>query len=174
MASMEILFLGVDGGGSGCRIRLVDQAGRELGAGVGGATNIRLGLEAAWASILGATDQALAKAGLDRDALPRIQAGLGLAGITGPVDVERVRAAAPGFAGIAVDTDAHAACLGAFAGQDGAIIIIGTAASAMPSFAASRIRSAAGASRSLTRAAAPISAARRCAQHSSAMTGSGP
>jgi glucosamine kinase len=126
MAGTESWFLGVDGGGSGCRVRLVDGQGLERGAGVAGTTNIRFGLAEAWASILGATDQALAKAGLDRDALPQIHAGLGLAGITGPVDVERVRAAGPGFASIAVDTDAHTACLGAFAGQDGAIIIIGT------------------------------------------------
>lgn len=126
MASMESLYLGVDGGGSGCRVRLVAEDGRELGAGIGGSTNIRLGLEEAWASILGAADQALAKAGLDRSALPRIHAGLGLAGIVGAQDVERVRAGSPGFASITVETDAHAACLGAFAGQDGAIIIIGT------------------------------------------------
>ena len=126
MAGTESWFLGVDGGGSGCRVRLVDGEGRERGDGIGGATNIRLGLEAAWASILGATDQALAKAGLERDALPRIHAGLGLAGITNANDVGRVRAAGPGFASIAVETDAHTACLGAFAGQDGAIIIIGT------------------------------------------------
>ena len=59
MAGLDSLFLGVDGGGSGCRVRLVDDYGRELGAGVGGTTNIRSGLEAAWASILGATDTAL-------------------------------------------------------------------------------------------------------------------
>jgi len=126
MAGTENWFLGVDGGGSGCRVRLVDESGREHGAGVGGATNIRLGLDAAWASILAATDQALAKAGLERDALPKIHAGLGLAGITGAVDIGRVRAAGPNFARITVETDAHTACLGAFAGQDGAIIIIGT------------------------------------------------
>jgi glucosamine kinase len=126
MAGTENWFLGVDGGGSGCRVRLVDESGHEHGTGVGGATNIRLGLDAAWASILAATDQALAKAGLERDALPRIHAGLGLAGITGAVDIGRVRAAGPGFASITVETDAHTACLGAFAGQDGAIIIVGT------------------------------------------------
>jgi glucosamine kinase len=126
MAGLDSLFLGVDGGGSGCRVRLVDDYGQELGSGVGGTTNIRSGLEAAWASILGATDTALAKAGLDRAAFPRIHAGLGLAGIVGAVDVERVRAAGPGFASTSVTTDAHTACIGAFAGQDGAIIIIGT------------------------------------------------
>jgi glucosamine kinase len=120
------LFLGVDGGGTSCRARLVDASGRLLGRGVGSGANIRLGLATSWAAILDATDQALAEAGLDRSVLPRVRSGLGLAGITSPADLGRIRAAAPAFAGIAIDTDAHAACLGAFGGGDGAILILGT------------------------------------------------
>src|SRR5579859_5315205 len=110
------LFLGVDGGGTGCRVRLVDAAGRRLGEGEAGPANIRLGLEASWRQIMLATGLALGSVGLDGDALPRLHVGLGLAGITGPADAARV----------AVETDAHTACLGAFAGQDGAILILGT------------------------------------------------
>ena len=120
------LFLGVDGGGSRCRARVVDAAGRRRGEGRGGMANIRLGLDRAWHSILTAADEALAEAGLDRSAFGRIHAGLGLAGIVSDEDRRRVLAKAPGFASIAIETDAHAACLGAFAGQDGAIAIIGT------------------------------------------------
>ncbi|HEV2675833.1 MAG TPA: BadF/BadG/BcrA/BcrD ATPase family protein [Aliidongia sp.] len=120
------LYLGVDGGGTGCRVRLVDSAGRHLGDGKAGAANIRLGLDVSWGQILQATDQALAAAGLDREALPRIHAGLGLAGITGPGEAARVIASAPPFGGIAAETDAHTACLGAFGGRDGAILILGT------------------------------------------------
>jgi glucosamine kinase len=126
MATDGILFLGVDGGGTGCRARLVNAAGTVLGEGQAGAANIRLGLDVSWGQILQATDQALAQAGLDRAALPRIHAGLGLAGITGPADQARVAASAPGFAGLAAETDAHTACLGAFGGRDGAILILGT------------------------------------------------
>ena len=126
MATDGILFLGVDGGGTGCRARLVDAAGTVLGEGKAGAANIRLGLDASWGQILRATDQALGEAGLDRTALPRIHAGLGLAGITGPIDVARVVDSAPPFTGVAAETDAHTACLGAFGGRDGAILILGT------------------------------------------------
>jgi glucosamine kinase len=126
MATDGDLFLGVDGGGTGCRVRLVDAAGTRIGEGKAGAANIRLGLDASWDQILRATDQALAEAGLDRAALPRIHAGLGLAGITGPADAARVVAAAPPFADAAAETDAHTACLGAFEGRDGAILILGT------------------------------------------------
>jgi glucosamine kinase len=126
MTTDGILFLGVDGGGTGSRARLVDAAGTVLGEGKAGAANIRLGLDASWGQILQATDQTLAQAGLDRTALPRIHAGLGLAGITGRADSMRVVESAPPFAGIAAETDAHTACLGAFGGRDGAILILGT------------------------------------------------
>jgi glucosamine kinase len=122
----EAWFLGVDGGGSHCRARLVDATGRRVGEGMSGGANIRLGLEHAWRSILAATDSALAEAGLDRGALDQIHAGLGLAGIMQADDRQRVISMAPGFAGIAVETDAHTACLGATEGADGAIVITGT------------------------------------------------
>jgi len=126
MTTDGILYLGVDGGGTGCRARLVDAAGTVLGEGRAGAANIRLGLDISWRQILHATDRALDGAGLNRSALPRIHAGLGLAGITGPVDASRVAGASPGFASVAAETDAHTACLGAFGGRDGAILILGT------------------------------------------------
>lgn len=125
------LFLGIDGGGTRCRARLADAAGLTLGEGVGGAANIRLGLDVAWMAILEAIDQALAEAGLSRADLSRSFIGLGLAGITGVPDQQRVAASAPvPFAGILSDTDAFTACLGAFAGRDGAILISGTGSAA--------------------------------------------
>lgn len=123
---MGSLFLGVDGGGSGCRVRLTDADGRILGSAAGGPGNIRLGLDVVWAGILAAADHALAEAGLDRAVLARLHVGLGLAGITDPADTERVRDAGPAFASLGIATDSHAACLGAFAGADGGIVIVGT------------------------------------------------
>ena len=58
------LFLGVDGGGTQCRARLADRAGRILGEGVAGPANLRLGLEASLAAVLDAARQCLAEAGL--------------------------------------------------------------------------------------------------------------
>ncbi len=120
------LFLGVDGGGTACRARLVDAAGRRLGDGQAGPANIRLGLKESWAQILVATDRALAAAGLDRDSYARIHAGFGLAGITIPADADRFLAVAPDFAAVTAASDGYVACLGAFGGRDGAILILGT------------------------------------------------
>ena len=51
------LFLGVDGGGTRCRARLADAAGHILGEGTAGPANIRLGIEAAFASVIDAASQ---------------------------------------------------------------------------------------------------------------------
>ncbi|WP_044559987.1 BadF/BadG/BcrA/BcrD ATPase family protein [Azospirillum sp. B4] len=119
-------YLGVDGGGTKCRARLRASDGTLLGEGLGGPANIRLGLDRAWASILEAIRAALAQAGLDAGAFPRLHVGMGLAGIVTSADGVRTRAAAPAFASLSAETDAHTACLGAFSGQDGAILIAGT------------------------------------------------
>ncbi|TIU08421.1 MAG: N-acetylglucosamine kinase, partial [Mesorhizobium sp.] len=42
-------FLGVDGGGTGCRARIEDEAGTVLGQGLAGPATTRLGFDAAWA-----------------------------------------------------------------------------------------------------------------------------
>ncbi|MBB6251155.1 BadF/BadG/BcrA/BcrD ATPase family protein [Nitrospirillum iridis] len=122
----EHFYLGVDGGGTKCRARLRTADGLLLGEGLGGPANIRLGLDRAWSSILDAIQKALAQAGLDASAFARLHVGMGLAGIVTPADRVRTRATAPTFASLSTETDAHTACLGAFSGRDGAILIAGT------------------------------------------------
>jgi glucosamine kinase len=119
-------YLGIDGGGTRCRARLTDAAGSVLGEGQGGPTNIRLGLDLIWGHLLEAIDEALSGAGLTRDAYPSISLGLGLAGITTLEDCHKTVAAEPRFGKAVAATDAHVACLGAFSGRDGAILITGT------------------------------------------------
>lgn len=123
----ELAFLiGVDGGGTGCRVRVRDAAGSLLGEGAGGPGNIRLGLDVAWGNISAALDVALAQAGLDRAALARASIGLGLAGIVDLDTAEAAIAAGPACGTVRAVSDAHIACLGAFGGGDGAILISGT------------------------------------------------
>ena len=55
-----------------------------------------------------------------------LHAGLGLAGIVTSVGAERIAAAKLPFASVIADNDAYAACVGAFAGGDGGIVIAGT------------------------------------------------
>ncbi len=119
-------LLGVDGGGTKSRARLRALDGTLLGEGLAGPGNIRLGMTAAWDQILAAADAALGEAGLDRSVFPQTSIGLGLAGI---VDTESARAAVahgPRFAAASAVSDAQVACIGAFDGGDGAILISGT------------------------------------------------
>ena len=126
MTLSDPLFLGIDAGGTKCTARLRDAQGLLLGEGVGGPSNIRLDPELVWNSILTATRQAMATAGLDERNLKRIHVGMGAAGAGQTSDLDRFMARGHSFATMSVDTDAHAAWLGAFSGADGAIVIVGT------------------------------------------------
>lgn len=120
-------YIGIDGGGTKCRARLQNADGTTLGEGLGGPANIRLGLDLVWANMLEAIDAALSQAGLDRSIFPDTAVGLGLAGITTHEDAVRTTETGPAFFGfINAATDAHIACLGAFSGRNGAIMISGT------------------------------------------------
>jgi glucosamine kinase len=120
------LFLGIDGGGTKCRVRLRDGTGRLLGEGSGGPSNIRLDPDLVWNSILTACREALARAGLQESDLKEMHAGMGAAGAGQASAVERLLSRPHPFASFAIDTDAHTAWLGAFNGGDGAILILGT------------------------------------------------
>lgn len=119
-------LIGVDGGGTGCRVRVRDSGGSLLGEAAGGPGNIRLGIDVAWGNILGALDGALAQAGLDRAAFAQASMGLGLAGIVDLQTAQATIAAGPLCGAVRAVSDAHIACLGAFGGGDGAILISGT------------------------------------------------
>jgi glucosamine kinase len=119
-------FLGVDGGGTGCRARIEDADGTVLGQGLSGPATTRLGIDAAWASIARAFDAAVEEAGFGPTETARIHAGIGLAGIGRKGALEALRAIANPFASIEFVSDGVGACLGAHSGQDGAIVIAGT------------------------------------------------
>ena len=116
-------FLGIDGGGSRCRARIRDAVGLLLAEATGGASNIYQDFKGALGTIM---DTARAAAGAAGLATGEIHAGLGIAGIVTSVGAEKVTEAALPFASVAVDNDAYAACVGAFGGGDGGIVIAGT------------------------------------------------
>lgn len=119
-------FLGVDGGGTGCRARLVDGQDRVLGQGVSGPATTRLGIEAAWASVMRACDAAIEEAGLSPEEVLRLRVGMALAGLGRKGAREALQAQPHPFGVVAFVNDGMGACLGAHSGQDGAIVIAGT------------------------------------------------
>lgn len=123
-------YLGIDAGGSNCRARLIDARGTVIGEGRAGAANARVGIEALYATLAETSDQAVAQAGLSTGQRAMIDAGMGIAGISRPGVLDSLALLDFGFARVAYATDAQIANLGAHAGHDGAILIIGTGSAA--------------------------------------------
>lgn len=121
----DVLLLGIDGGGTSCRARLTDREGRILGEGLAGPANIRYGLDASFSAVREAASQCLSKAGLP-NAAPRTIACLALAGAVETSNLAAVRSYPHPFHWAIITSDARAACIGAHAGRDGGIVIIGT------------------------------------------------
>jgi glucosamine kinase len=122
----DTLFIGIDGGGTHCRARIRDSAGCLRGEGTGGPANLRLGPEVAMASIVAAAKAAADAGGLNDSDLAQASVGLGMAGAIDEARNGQLLAQPHPFSRVAIDTDAYIAWLGAFAGADGAILIIGT------------------------------------------------
>jgi glucosamine kinase len=120
------LLIGIDGGGTKCRARIRDEDGTLVGEGAGGSANVRLATELVWNSIFTACREALKTGGLKETALAGARIGLGLAGASQRLDAHRILSYRHPFGTVILDTDAHVAWLGAFDGQDGAILILGT------------------------------------------------
>lgn len=119
------LFIGIDGGGTGCRALLCDASGTTLGTGKAGPANIVSDLEGAHGNIVGASQQALQAAGLPANAISEVSAYLGLAGANVESAVTALSARLP-FKQSRINIDALIALEGAVGNADGAAAIIGT------------------------------------------------
>lgn len=117
------LFLGIDGGGTGCRAVLADAQGRQLGLGAAGPANISIETESACANIVAAARAALDQAG--RGNLDELTAVLGLAGANVTASARRLQAMLP-FRHTRIVTDAVTAAAGALQGTDGIVAAMGT------------------------------------------------
>jgi glucosamine kinase len=126
MAESDDLFLGADGGGTRCRVRLALGSGVVLGEGEAGPANLRLGFLESFAAVLDGARQCLVAASLPLAALERMTACLALAGASEPAERAKASEHQLPFRRTIIVTDAEAACVGAHAGDDGAVIIIGT------------------------------------------------
>jgi glucosamine kinase len=121
------IYIGVDGGGTKCKVMVEDEQGHLLGQGKGGAANIRLSVDTSWDSIFDGLNQALKEAKISlHDKSYAFHIGLGLAGTEIPSDVKAFLNHSHPFDSLMLRSDAYTACLGAHGGRDGDIIIIGT------------------------------------------------
>ena len=120
------LFVGVDGGGTGCRARIEDAKGCLLGTGIAGPAALRIGLGSALAEVEKACRGALEEAGLGSDALSSLHAAVGLAGVGRKGVLEQLVLRPHPFRSVVYAHDATIACIGAHGARDGGIVIVGT------------------------------------------------
>lgn len=119
-------LIGVDGGGTGTRVRLARADGSSLAQAASGPSGLAHGIASAWTSIMDAVDKAFADAALARPALADIGIGLGLAGVHNKAWAAQFVDADPGFGALRLETDGFTTLMGAHGGKPGAIVAIGT------------------------------------------------
>lgn len=124
----DTLFLGIDGGGSKCRAKILLPDGTS-GFGMAGPANPMHSVEQTVTSILKSTQLALSGGGLSQTMMGQLVAGVGLAGVNLPDCYRAISEWRHPFKNLFVTTDLHIACLGAHQGEDGAVLIIGTGSS---------------------------------------------
>lgn len=120
------LFIGVDGGGTGCRARIEDAEGCVLGTGIAGPAALRLGGDRALAEVEKACCAAIAEAGLASNSLGSVHAAVGLAGVGRKGALEELMHLPHPFRSVVYAHDATIACMGAHGARDGGIVIVGT------------------------------------------------
>lgn len=117
-----VFFLGVDGGGTGCRVALADARGAIIGLGAAGPANVNTDPDETRRNILAAAAQALSGTGAR---LAELRVAMGLAGANVGAAVAQLRAGLP-FAQVHIATDAVTAARGALGLEDGIVAAMGT------------------------------------------------
>ncbi|GGY06132.1 ATPase [Massilia dura] len=119
-------LIGVDGGGTGTRVRLARPDGTLLAEGGSGPSALLHGIANAWNAVEQAVAAAFAAAAIPMPGRAAIAIGLGLAGVHNKGWAADFIGANPGYAAVALETDAYTTVLGAHEGRPGAIIALGT------------------------------------------------
>ncbi len=132
--------VGVDGGGTGTRVRLQDASGRTLGQGAAGPSGLSLGTVQAWQHVQQAIVAAFESAGMTWPAPGTVALGLGLAGAEVAALRQDFLAASPGYALGLLENDGITQLAGAHAGRPGIVVSAGTGAVAAAKYADGSLR----------------------------------
>ncbi|SMQ59435.1 glucosamine kinase [Devosia lucknowensis] len=129
---MPRYYLGVDGGGTNCRVRLANENLETLAEVKNGRSNLQIdGGDPAYKAITDGARDVFEAAGIDFAEAANTYACFGMAG--GRMDSARAGFAARSwpFAGVKVYDDIDIAHAGALGGEEGGVVIIGTGSAAM-------------------------------------------
>ncbi|OKY26546.1 BadF/BadG/BcrA/BcrD ATPase family protein [Thalassotalea sp. PP2-459] len=127
----EVFYAGIDGGGTHCRVRIESSCGQFLGQGIGGTANPSHGRATVILSIMTAFKEALKQAELSEQHYGQFVVGAGLAGLHLPRYLTMMQNWQHPFKAMYYTDDLHVATIGAHAGGDGAMVIVGTGFSAL-------------------------------------------
>ncbi len=121
-------YLGVDAGGTKCRVRLEAGDGRLLGSVTSGPATIRRGADFAANVIKACIFETIATANLKPAILAHTSLVVGAAGTESSFETDKLTELLTqiGARKLRVISDAYIACVGAHAGGDGGIVIVGT------------------------------------------------
>lgn len=133
----DLYFIGIDGGGTKCRVILQDKSGTQIGEGISGPANIMRDETLAKASIMEGIEKAITSANtllasqnsearLTPITLSQCVVAAGLAGANISTAKARFETWAHPFYALHILSDLRAACVGAHNGKPGAVIIVGT------------------------------------------------
>jgi len=119
------LLIGVDGGGTGCRVAIAQENGSILARASAGPANIATNLQKSRENFLEAIANAFDTAGIDRAEIANATAVLGLAGANLGDYAAQLQATLP-FARADIVSDAETTLVGAIGDETGCIAAIGT------------------------------------------------
>ena len=152
-AAGPLYLAGVDGGGTGTRVRLQGRNGHNghngrnghtLGEGEAGPSGLGQGVEQAWRHVMQALAAAFESAGMPPAPPSDIALGLGLAGAGVAARHAAFLQADPGFALCVLCNDGVTQLLGAHSGRAGIVVAAGTGSVAAARDEAGRIRQCGG------------------------------
>jgi len=119
-------FIGVDGGGSGTRLVLLDDKKNILSIVQGEPSALGQGIEKAWKSIIECAVKAFTQCQIVPPMLSECEIGVGISGANNINWKNEFIIRNPGFKKLIVDTDGYTTLLGAHGKPNGLIIAIGT------------------------------------------------
>ena len=118
-------FIGIDGGGTGCRVAIADVDGTTLARAEGGPANYTSNPGATIENLLSALEVARRSAGLEDAQIAKAAAHLGLAGILGATDSTDLVRRMP-MRHVGVSDDRLTSLVGALGARDGVLVSVGT------------------------------------------------
>lgn len=125
MDAKSELIIGIDGGGTGCRVAIARRGGQIIGRGKGGPANPTANPQAALANIIAALEVAQKDSGLENTELQSAYAYAGLAGVRSDKTAKFIADGLP-FHHVQVVEDRVTSVTGALAGENGSVAPIGT------------------------------------------------